>query len=66
VLRKEQLYANLKKCVFLTNKAIFSGFVVSSKGVSVDPEKVRAIEKWPEPQRIRNVRSFHGLVIFYR
>jgi len=30
VLRKEQLYANPKKCAFLTNKVIFLGFVVSS------------------------------------
>jgi len=66
VLRKEQLYANLKKCVFLTNKVIFLGFVVCSKGVSVDPEKIRAIEERPEPQSIRDVRSFHGLAIFYQ
>ena len=31
VLRKEQLYANMKKSAFLTKKVIFSGFVVSSE-----------------------------------
>ncbi|XP_016681167.1 uncharacterized protein [Gossypium hirsutum] len=36
VLRKESLYANLKKCTFCTNKAIFLGFVVSSEGLEVD------------------------------
>ena len=39
VLRKEQLYTNPKKCAFFTNKVIFLGFVVSSEGVSADPEK---------------------------
>ena len=43
VLRKEQLYANLEKCIFCTNHVVFLGFVVSSKGVQVDEEKVRAI-----------------------
>jgi len=44
VLRKEELYANPKKCVFLTTQIHFLGFV-SSNEVSVDPEKVRAIEE---------------------
>ncbi|KAI0507339.1 hypothetical protein KFK09_013461 [Dendrobium nobile] len=43
VLRKEQLYANPKKCTFLVDRVIFLGFIVSAQGVSVDPEKVRAI-----------------------
>ncbi len=45
ILRKEQLYANLKKCVFCMDKLVFLGFVVSSKGVEVDEEKVKAIRE---------------------
>ena len=48
VLRKENLYANPKKCAFLATQIHFLGFVVSSNRVSTDPEKVRAIEEWPE------------------
>ncbi|XP_027368388.1 uncharacterized protein LOC113874363 [Abrus precatorius] len=33
VLREEQLYVNLEKCIFCTNHVVFLGFVVSSKGV---------------------------------
>ena len=42
-LRKETLYGNLKKCSFFTDKVIFLGFIVSSEGVSADPQKVQAI-----------------------
>ena len=37
-LRTENLYANLKKCSFFTDNV-----VVSSKGVSANPQKVQAI-----------------------
>jgi hypothetical protein len=32
----------------------------------MDLEKVRAIKEWPSPGSIFEVRSFHGLAIFYR
>ena len=50
ILRRENLYANLKKCSFFTDSVIFLGFVVSSNEVSTDPQKVKAIVDWPEPK----------------
>ncbi|XP_068653867.1 uncharacterized protein [Aristolochia californica] len=35
VLRKEKLYANLKKCTFCSDKMVFLGFVVSNKGIEL-------------------------------
>ena len=64
-LRCEKLYANVEKCVFCMDHVIFLGFIVSSQGVQVDPEKVKAIQDWPTPKNISEVRSFHGLAHFY-
>ncbi|XP_010530494.1 PREDICTED: uncharacterized protein LOC104807077 [Tarenaya hassleriana] len=65
-LRREMLYVNLKKCTFCTNEVVFLGFVVSSQGLSVDEEKIKAIREWPTPTTVGHVRSFHGLTSFYR
>jgi len=54
-----------RKSVFVATQVHFLSFVVFSNEVSADPEKVRAIDEWLEPKTIREVRSFHGLAIFY-
>ena len=64
-LRCEKLYANTEKCVFCMDHVIFLGFIVSSQGVQIDLEKVKAIQDWPTPKNISEVRSFHGLASFY-
>ena len=66
VLRKEKLYANLKKCTFCTDQFVFLGYVISAQGVQVDQAKVKAINEWPTPTNVSEVRSFHSLANFYR
>jgi hypothetical protein len=65
VLRYEKLYAKFKKCTFCMENDVFLGYVVGTKGIEVDEEKVKAIQEWPMPKGIIEVRSFHGLASFF-
>jgi hypothetical protein len=66
ILRKQKLFANLKECTFCTDMLVFLGFFVSKRGIEVDEEKVKAIQEWPTPTIISQVRSFQGFASFYR
>ena len=43
ILRKHQLYVNLKKFRFLQESLVFLSFFISAGGVKMDSKKVRAI-----------------------
>lgn len=66
ILQTERLFINPEKSKFCKDKLIFLGSVVSTNGLSMDPEKFKAILEWPIPQNIIEVKSFHGLVNFYK
>ena len=55
VLQREQLYMNLKKCIYLQPEVIFLRFIVSLEGLKLDPEKISAIIEWPAPKSIKEV-----------
>ena len=40
--------------------------MISADGVSTDPDKIRAVEQWPTPSNVSDVRSFLGLASYYR
>jgi len=65
VLRKNELYAKLKKCKFCLDQVSFLGRIVSNEKVSMDPQKIEAIMKWPRPKNPMEVRSFLGLAGYY-
>jgi hypothetical protein len=52
--------------MFLKEELVYLGFVISNEASNMDPEKVKDILEWPTPKFTLDVRSFHGLVRFYR
>ena len=65
-LRKHSLFANLRKSRFHQDEVRFLGYVVSSKGISMEAEKIEVVKKWPEPKLVRDIQVFLGFANFYR
>ena len=65
-LREHKLYSKFDKCQFWLDEVAFLGHIVNRDGISVDPEKIRAVLEWPRATTVTEVRSFLGLAGYYR
>ena len=66
MLREKKLYAKLSKCDFWLKKVYFLGHIVLAEGIRVDLIKIEAVVNWKPPRNVTVVRSFLGLVGYYR
>jgi len=51
--REHQFKINPKKCVFGVSSGNLLGFIVSQRGIQIDPNKVKAIAEMPPPKNIK-------------
>ena len=65
-LRENKLYAKLSKCEFYSKEISFLGHVINEHGIKMEPSKVDAVSKWPQPKNVHDIRSFLGLAGYYR
>ena len=65
-LRMAGLKLKPKKCHLVKQEVKYLGYVVSNAGVCADLDKVRAIQDFPRPQNLKQLRSFLGLASYYR
>ena len=56
----------MEKLSFAMNNIKYLGFVIDFACIHVDLEKVQILKYWLIPQKIHKLRSFLGLVNFYR
>ena len=54
-LCKAWLFANAKKCEFNKTSVEYLGFIISSKGVQMNPKKFNTISEWPMPKTIKQI-----------
>jgi hypothetical protein len=54
-LREHQLYAKFSKCAFWLEEIQFLGHVLSTRGIAVDPSKVKNILEWKPPTTVHQV-----------
>ena len=54
---------NPNKCTFKVTAGKFLGFMVSQKGIEVNPDKVRAIMEITPPINIKEVQSLNSKVV---
>ncbi|WVZ71462.1 hypothetical protein U9M48_020047 [Paspalum notatum var. saurae] len=65
-LTEHKLYAKFSKCAFWLKEVGFLGHILSEKGVAVDPNKVKDVLNWKQPETVTEIRSFLGLAGYYR
>lgn len=66
VLYDNQFVLKITKYFFAQNQVEYLGHLVLHKGVEPLASKVEAIQQWPTSRTVRTVRSFLGMVGFYR
>ena len=64
-ISKVRLKLKPNKCKFFKSEITYLGHIVSNKGIATDPKKIRAIQLWPRPTMVMEVRKFTGLTNYY-
>ena len=54
------------KCEFFKSQIAYLGHIVSNEGIATDPKKIKAIQLWPRPETVTQVRKLTGLTNYYR
>lgn len=57
---------NPAKCVFGAQTVKFLGYTVSEEGIKPPTDKIEAINNYPKPSTVEELRRFLGMVNFYR
>lgn len=65
-LKERKYYAQLHKCRFCQPEVPYLGHVVGADGIKVDPKKTQAVQDFPEPKNVPELRSFLGLATYFR
>jgi len=65
-LRKAGLYAKAEKCKFYSESVEYLRYILSPSGLTMSDDKIKIIQDWPEPKKVKDIQSFLGFTYFYR
>jgi hypothetical protein len=65
-MRDHRLFAKQSKCYFGEPSVANLSHIISIEGVTMDAEKVVAVEAWPRPCSACTLRGFLGLTGYYQ
>lgn len=66
LLQEANLKLKLSKCSFLNTSVDYLGHTVSADGILPNAGKVEAIQQFPVPRTVEQIKSFLGMAGFYR
>ena len=64
-LYKASLYAKVEKCEFHSKLVEYLGYILSPSGLTMFNNKVKIIQDWLEPKKVKDIQSFLGFANFY-
>ena len=65
-LHKASLYTKAEKCKFHSELVEYLGYILSPSGLTMSDDKIKIIQDWPEPKKVKDIQSFLGFANFYR
>ena len=65
-LRQANLKLNPKKCLFARSKLTFLGHEISKDGMRPPPDRITAVQEYPPPKSLKELRRFMGLMNWFR
>ena len=63
-LRNNKLYARADKCSFHKDTVEYLGYILAPSGLTMDNNKVKVIQDWPKPRKVKDVQLFLGFANF--
>lgn len=66
ILKEANMKISLEKSKFYQTEVEYLGYVISENIITTDPKKITTIKEYPEPETLRQLRSFLGMTGYYR
>ena len=64
-LYKTGLYTKAEKCKFHSELVEYLEYILSPSGLTMSDDKVKIIQDWPEPKKVKDIQYFLGFADFY-